>query len=177
MEHAQTCPTPDVVAVMTQQPASPPDVSIAVMTKSSNRATEKRILKESNFTLDQSSPDLTGAQENNIGMKQIVPETMNSYTDANKSILFLLGDDTENLKHWIGISKDGGSNPRAIKTNSDVIQTLLLTLGDNYDNVLKTIYSNSGYNLSQLQGSVVRATDSRFSGPVFKLHPRQQPVN
>ncbi len=38
MEHAQTCPTPDVVAVMTQslmtqQPASPPDVySIAVMT-------------------------------------------------------------------------------------------------------------------------------------------------
>jgi hypothetical protein len=43
MEHAQTCPTPDVVAVltqslMTQQPASPPDVySIAVMTKSSIR--------------------------------------------------------------------------------------------------------------------------------------------
>jgi hypothetical protein len=27
MEHAQTCPTPDVVAVMTQQPGSPPDVS------------------------------------------------------------------------------------------------------------------------------------------------------
>jgi hypothetical protein len=38
------------------------------------------------------------SQENNIGMKQIVPETMNSYTDANKSILFLLGDDTENFK-------------------------------------------------------------------------------
>jgi hypothetical protein len=42
MEHAQTCPTPDVVAVMTQslmtqQPASPPDVSIAVMTKSSSK--------------------------------------------------------------------------------------------------------------------------------------------
>jgi hypothetical protein len=43
MEHAQTYPTPDVVAVMTQslmtqQPASPPDVySIAVMTKSSSR--------------------------------------------------------------------------------------------------------------------------------------------
>jgi hypothetical protein len=36
MEHAQTCPTPDVVAVMTQQPASPPDVSIVVMTKSSS---------------------------------------------------------------------------------------------------------------------------------------------
>ncbi|EFX67287.1 hypothetical protein DAPPUDRAFT_261857 [Daphnia pulex] len=42
MEHAQTCPTPDVVAVMTQslmtqQPASPPDVySIALMTKSSS---------------------------------------------------------------------------------------------------------------------------------------------
>jgi hypothetical protein len=38
------------------------------------------------------------SQENNIGMKPIVTETMNSYTDANKSILFLLGDDTENLK-------------------------------------------------------------------------------
>jgi hypothetical protein len=44
MEHAQTCPSPpDVVAVMTQslmtqQPASPPDVySIAVMTKSSRK--------------------------------------------------------------------------------------------------------------------------------------------
>jgi hypothetical protein len=43
MEHAQTCQSPpDVVAVMTQslmtqQPASPPDVcSIAVMTKSSS---------------------------------------------------------------------------------------------------------------------------------------------
>jgi hypothetical protein len=36
MEHAQTCPTPDVVTVMTQQPASPPDVSIAGMTKSSS---------------------------------------------------------------------------------------------------------------------------------------------
>jgi hypothetical protein len=42
MEHAKTCPTPDVVAMMTQslmtqQPASPPDVySIAVMTKSSS---------------------------------------------------------------------------------------------------------------------------------------------
>jgi hypothetical protein len=41
--HAQTCPPPDVVAVMTQslmtqQPASPPDVySIAVMTKSSSK--------------------------------------------------------------------------------------------------------------------------------------------
>jgi hypothetical protein len=36
MEHAQTCPSPpDVVAVMTQQPASPPD-SIALMTKSSS---------------------------------------------------------------------------------------------------------------------------------------------
>ena len=38
------------------------------------------------------------SQENNIGMKPIVPETMNSYTYANKSILFLLGDDTENIK-------------------------------------------------------------------------------
>jgi hypothetical protein len=37
MEHAQTCPTPDVVAVMTQQQASPPDVSIAGMTKSSSK--------------------------------------------------------------------------------------------------------------------------------------------
>jgi hypothetical protein len=37
MEHAQTCPTPDVVTVMTQQPASPPDVSIAGMTKSSSK--------------------------------------------------------------------------------------------------------------------------------------------
>ncbi|EFX61194.1 hypothetical protein DAPPUDRAFT_274438 [Daphnia pulex] len=42
MEHAKTCPKPDVVAVMTQslmtqQPASPPDVySIALMTKSSS---------------------------------------------------------------------------------------------------------------------------------------------
>jgi hypothetical protein len=38
MENAQTCQSPpDVVAVMTQQPASPPDVySIAVMTKSSS---------------------------------------------------------------------------------------------------------------------------------------------
>jgi hypothetical protein len=40
-EHAQTCPNkspPDVVAVMTQQPASPTDVySIAVMTKSSSK--------------------------------------------------------------------------------------------------------------------------------------------
>jgi hypothetical protein len=46
MEHAQTCPNkspPDVAAVimqslMTQQPASPPNVySIAVMTKSSSK--------------------------------------------------------------------------------------------------------------------------------------------
>jgi hypothetical protein len=42
MEHAQTSPTPDVVTVMmqslmTQQPASPPDVySITLMTKSSS---------------------------------------------------------------------------------------------------------------------------------------------
>ncbi|EFX60964.1 hypothetical protein DAPPUDRAFT_340888 [Daphnia pulex] len=70
MEHAQTCPTPDVVAVMmqslmTQQPASPPDVySIALMTKSSR----KRIEKESNFTLDQNSPDLNGAQVARICM-------------------------------------------------------------------------------------------------------------
>ncbi|EFX78784.1 hypothetical protein DAPPUDRAFT_245546 [Daphnia pulex] len=50
MEHAQTCPNkspPDVVAVMTQslmtqQPASPPDVySIALMTKSSIRHNQK----------------------------------------------------------------------------------------------------------------------------------------
>ncbi len=41
MEHAQTCPNkspPDVVAVMTQLSASPPDVySIAVMTQSSSK--------------------------------------------------------------------------------------------------------------------------------------------
>jgi hypothetical protein len=43
MEHAQTCPTPDVVAVMTQQPASPPDVSIAVMTKSSSKVVTGQI--------------------------------------------------------------------------------------------------------------------------------------
>jgi hypothetical protein len=44
MKHAQTCPTPDVVAVMTQQPASPPDVdSIAVMTKSSSKVVTGQI--------------------------------------------------------------------------------------------------------------------------------------
>jgi hypothetical protein len=38
MEHAVTRPTPNAVAVMTQQPASPPDVySIALMTKSSSK--------------------------------------------------------------------------------------------------------------------------------------------
>jgi len=40
-----------------------------------------------------------------------------------------------------------------------------------------TVYSNSDHILSQLQGSVVRATDSRFSGPEFKQHSRQFPVN
>jgi hypothetical protein len=42
MEHAQTCPSPPDVTVMTQslmtqQPASTPDVSIVVMTKSSSK--------------------------------------------------------------------------------------------------------------------------------------------
>ncbi|EFX64515.1 hypothetical protein DAPPUDRAFT_118104 [Daphnia pulex] len=57
MEHAQTCPTPDVVAVMTQslmtqQPASPPDVySIAVMTKSSSKMIIARIsYRKANIT-------------------------------------------------------------------------------------------------------------------------------
>ncbi|EFX69949.1 hypothetical protein DAPPUDRAFT_113117 [Daphnia pulex] len=35
---------------------------LAVITKSSNRATGKRIAKQSDFTLDQSSPDFNGAQ-------------------------------------------------------------------------------------------------------------------
>ncbi|EFX77997.1 hypothetical protein DAPPUDRAFT_105672 [Daphnia pulex] len=58
MEHAQTCPTPDVVAVMTQslmtqQPASPPDVySIAVMTKSSSKMIK---LQESEYHITASA--------------------------------------------------------------------------------------------------------------------------
>ncbi len=80
MEHAQTCQSPpDVVAVMTQQPASPPDViSIALMTKSSskvlgrfptiNSITGRSCYRKANskivrlYALDKSSPDLTGAQ-------------------------------------------------------------------------------------------------------------------
>jgi hypothetical protein len=44
MVHVQTCPPPDVVAVMTQQPASPPDVySIAVITKSLSKVVTGQI--------------------------------------------------------------------------------------------------------------------------------------
>ena len=36
-----------------------------------------------------------------------------------------------------------------------------------------TTYTISEYVISQLQGSVVRAMDSTFSGPVFKSRPKQ----
>jgi hypothetical protein len=41
---------------------------------------------------------LTHFQYNNNRMKEIVPETLNSYTEVNKSILFLLGNDTYDLE-------------------------------------------------------------------------------
>jgi hypothetical protein len=39
-----------------------------------------------------------GLQQWNEANLQIVPDTMIPYTDANKSIFFLLGDDTDNVE-------------------------------------------------------------------------------
>ncbi|EFX67365.1 hypothetical protein DAPPUDRAFT_115491 [Daphnia pulex] len=51
-----TCPPPDVVAVMTQQPASPPDVySIVVMTKSSSKYKAKNFIDNFMLTNDRIS--------------------------------------------------------------------------------------------------------------------------
>ncbi len=161
MEHAQTCPS-DVVAVMTQsfmtqQPASTPDVSIVVMTKSSSKvlgrfptikyitgrwlsyrkanskkvrifarqkfpgfergsgysssskllgrfptiksitdsATEKRIAKESGFTLDKSSPDMNGAQVTRFSIKNT------TLSHNNKFYLIMDGIKLRKIDYWL----------------------------------------------------------------------------